>query len=130
MDALVLAFKFLLDNPDMAAEGARVLMAPGQVTVQQMGQSFADLSRGILRCYHKTATYHEAQVLAKPWRGQSQYSADGSAVIGIQYSGMTGSAYRMAVAFMWQGQKIRTHVLMDTATVPWNRGCQLENWSG
>jgi hypothetical protein len=38
--------------------------------------------------------------------------------------------YEMVVAVMAKDNKVRTAVLADTATIPYNKKCQLEDWTG
>lgn len=57
MELIGLAITFLLQNPDIAAAGAKEITWPGIVDVTQMQPNVADLSRGILTCYHRTARY-------------------------------------------------------------------------
>lgn len=121
---------FLLQNPSIAAEGAKELGKPGTVDVAKMKSSFADLSRGILNCYHKTARYQYADVVEKPWTRQEQYGAANSALIHINYAGLSGTKYEMTVAVLSRGTQIRSAVLADNAIIPYNKKCQLEEWSG
>jgi hypothetical protein len=130
MDLLSLAATFLLQNPDVAVAGANEITRPGTVNVQQMQSSFADLSRQILNCYHRTARYQHADEVERPWSRQTQYGARSSAVIRIQYSGMSKTQYEMTVAVLSKGTQIRTAVIADTAIIPFNKKCQLEEWSG
>lgn len=129
MDLLSLAFSFLLQHPNVATAGAKEIAKPGAVNVSQMQSSFADLSKGILYCYHKTARYRVADVIQKPWERQNQYDAENSAVIHIQYSGLSGAPYQMIVAVLSKGGRLRSAVLQDTAVVPYNKKCELENWT-
>jgi len=57
VELIGLAITFLLQNPDIAAAGAKEITWPGIVDVTQMQPNVADLSRGILTCYHRTARY-------------------------------------------------------------------------
>jgi len=130
MDLVSLAFSFILQHPNVAAAGAKEIAKPGTVNVAQMQSSFADLSKGILNCYHRTARYQAADVVQKPWERQGQYGADNSAVIHIRYSGITGAQYQMLVAVLSKdGRFIRSAVLQDTAVVPYSKKCGLENWT-
>ena len=130
MDIITLALTFLLEKPDAAAAFAKSVTRPGEVQISTLRESFADLARGILHCYHRTARYQQADVLEKPWGRQADYAAQSSAVIQIQYRGVTGNPYEMHVAVMSKGAHIRTAVLRDTAVVPYSTKCQLEQWSG
>jgi hypothetical protein len=72
----------------------------------------------------------ENDVIQQPWARQSQYAADNSAVVRIRYTGLLTTTYEMVVAVMVKNDQVRTAVLGDTALVPFNKKCQLEQWSG
>ena len=130
MDPITLALTFLLQHPNVAASGVEQITRPGTVDVAQMTASFADLSRGILNCYHRTARYQVADVIQKPWGRQTQYGAENSAVIRIRYFGVSNSPYVMIVAVLGKEKLIRTAVLQDNAMVPYSKNCALEQWKG
>lgn len=130
MDPVSIALALLMKHPSETAAALEKATAPAVVDVARMHESFADLSTGILRCYHKTAHYRVSDVIQQPWQRQSQYAADNSAVVRIQYTGLSNSRYEMVVAVMVRKDQVRTAVLADTALVPFNRKCQLEQWSG
>jgi hypothetical protein len=129
MDPISIALSLMMKNPATTVSTVQALTAPAVVDVAKMQTSFADLSKGVLKCYHKSATFNFSDVLQTPWSRQTQYAADNSAVIKIRYSGITSTQYEMVVAVMVQKDKVRTHVLFDNAVVPYNKKCQLEEWS-
>ena len=129
MDPVSLALTFFLQNPEILVSGTKQLTRPGTVDVTQMQQSFADLSREILHCYHRTARYRVADVIESPWSRQAQYGAEKSAVIRIQYVGVTGAPYQMHVAVLGKSDAIRAAVLGDSARVPYSKQCVLEQWT-
>ena len=129
MDLVSLAFAFLMQHPDLTASGAHQITRPGTVDVAKMQTSFADFSRGVLHCYHRTARYQLANVIQKPWSRQPQYGVENSAVIRIRYFGVSGASYEMTVGVLAKEKQVRTAVLQDTATVPYSKKCQLEEWS-
>lgn len=130
MDPISAALAFFLKNPTMATSAIEKATAPAIVDVGRMHESFADLSRGVLKCYHKTAHYQVSDVVQRPWPRQAQYAADNSAVIRIQYTGISASQYEMVVAIMVKNDQVRTAVLADNALMPYNKKCQLEEWTG
>jgi hypothetical protein len=130
MDPVSIALTLLMKNPSAAVSAAEKVTAPVAVDVGRMRESFADLSTGILKCYHKTAHYQVSDIVQRPWPRQAQYAADNSAVIRIRYTGLTGTPYEMVVAVMVRSDQVRTAVLADTALVPFNKKCRLEQWSG
>ena len=114
----------------MAQSTLRAATAPGVVDLAKMQSSVVDLSKGVLSCYHKTARFQIVDVVQAPWSRQSQYAADNSAVMKIRFSGVSRAQYEMTVAVMVKDNKVRTAVLADNALVPYNRKCQLEEWTG
>jgi hypothetical protein len=130
MDPVSIALTLLMKHPSAAASAIEKATAPAVIDVAQMRESFADLSTGILKCYHKTAHYQFSDVIQQPWARQSQYAADNSAVVRIRYTGLLTTTYEMVVAVMVKNDQVRTAVLGDTALVPFNKKCQLEQWSG
>jgi hypothetical protein len=130
MDPVSIALALLMKHPAEAAAAVQKATAPASVDVGQMRESFADLSTGILKCYHKTAHYQFSDVVQQPWSRQSQYAAENSAIIRIKYTGISTTPYEMIVAVMVRNDQVRTAVLADTAIVPFNKKCQLEQWSG
>ncbi len=79
MDPVSIGLALLLKNPQVllaAASVAGVVAAPAAVDIAKMQGSIADLSKGVLLCYHKTARFHLSDVVqaprpsAKPIRGR------------------------------------------------------------
>jgi hypothetical protein len=133
MEPISIALALLMKNPNLAstaATAAQSARAPAPIDVSKMQASFADLSRGVLKCYHKTAHYELSDVIQQPWPRQAQYAAENSAVVRIRYTGISTTRYEMVVAIMVQKDKVRTSVINDSAIVPYNKKCQLEEWSG
>jgi hypothetical protein len=130
MDPVSLALTLLLKNPGVATSAIDKATAPAAVDVSKMQGSFADLSRGVLQCYHKTGRFINADYVGSPWKRQAQYAADNSMVVRIRYTGVSTMPYEMVVAVMAKDNKVRTAVLADTATIPYNKKCQLEDWTG
>jgi len=124
-----LALSWMLSNPQTAAAGAAHAIRPGTVDTAVMQQSFADLTRGVLNCYHRTARYVVADVIQAPWDRQAQYSADQSAVVRIVYTGVTGAQYQMFVAILAKQNAVRAAVLGDSARIPYSKQCELEQWT-
>ena len=130
MDPISIALTLLMKNPGVVTSAVQGATAPAVVDVAKMQASFADLSRGVLQCYHKTAYYQFSDVVQQPWLRQNQYAADNSVVVRIRYTGLSAARYEMVVAIMVQSDKVRTTVLADNAIIPFNKKCQLEEWSG
>jgi hypothetical protein len=124
-----LALSWLLQHPQAAASGAAHMTRPGIVDTSAMQQSFADLSRGVLNCYHRTARYVVADVIQAPFDRQAQYAAEQSAVVRITYTGISGAQYQMFVAVMAKQNAVRAAVLADSAAMRYSRKCELEQWT-
>lgn len=131
-----LILTFFLQNPQMAASAASTakqvateVTRPGDVDVSKMQQSLVDMSRGVLHCYHRTARFRFVDVVQSPWPRQGQYGAQSSAVVRIQYTGVTGTAYMMHVAVMAKEKAVRAAVINDSAVIPYNKKCALEEWT-
>jgi hypothetical protein len=123
----------LMKNPNVAhsaAELAQRATAPGIVDVAKMQTSVVDLARGVVTCYHRTAHFRAVDVAPGPFDRQSQYGAENSAVMRIQYSGVTGMPHQMIVAVMAKENQVRTAVLSDSDRIPYSKRCQLEEWTG
>ena len=131
MDPVSLALTFFLNNPSMAAAAVNKATAPGTVDVSRMQESLVDLSRGVLKCYHPTARFNSVDAVGSPWPRQSQYGAEKSLVIRIRYAGLGAiNRYEMVVAMMGKPDKVRAAVISDSAVIPHNKKCALEEWTG
>jgi hypothetical protein len=86
------------------------------------------MTRAILRCYHGTARYRSADVVERPWARQAQYGAQRSALVRIDYSGISSAKYAMIVAVMARNGALRAHVVDDNARIQANPKCALANW--
>ena len=105
--------------------------APGTVDVARMQGSLVDLSKGVLFCYHRTARFGTVDYLGAPFNRQSQYGAETSMVVRIQYAGIGAiNRYEMVVAIMRKDNMVRAAVLADTASIPHSKRCALEDWVG
>lgn len=129
MDPISMIFSFALNNPQAAADMADAYRQPGQVDVQQLQSSVADFAMQTLNCYHKSARFRGVTVLGAPWRGHAMFGAQGSVVLRISFSGLSGTPYQMVVAAMAQERAVRTHVLQENTVIPYNRHCPLEQWT-
>lgn len=129
MDPITLALTFLLKNPSFAASAVQSTSGPGKIDVAKMQGNLVDLSKGILTCYHKSAKFHQTDIVKNPWERQGQYGAENSMVVKISYSGMTMTPYYMFVAVMAKGNSVRTAIIQDSAIIPYNKKCALEDWA-
>ena len=119
----------LAKNPDMAASAADAALKPGSVDIAKMQGSLVDTAKGILTCYHRTGKFRQVDILGTPWNRAEQYGAERSAVVRIQFQGMTTTPYQMIVAVMIKGNAVRSAVIQENTIIPYNKRCQLEDWS-
>lgn len=129
MDPASMILALALKNPNVTASVVTDYRTPGQVETARLNESLADFAIQTLRCYHKTARFRGVQLLADAWPEQSKFGADNSIVMRIDLSGVSGSPYQMLVAAMSKGSSYRTFVIRETTLVPYNKNCQLENWT-
>ena len=130
MDPVSIALMILMKNPAAVTSGIQGATKPVVLDVAKMQSSFADLSKGVLLCYHKSARFRTADKLQQPWVRQAQYAAENSALVRIKYTGFSSAAYEMDVAIMVKQSKVRTAVINDSALIRYNKKCQLEDWTG
>lgn len=63
MDPVTIALTLLMKHPATAAAGVQEAAKPAVVDVAKMQSSFADLSKEVLLCYHKSARFRSADKL-------------------------------------------------------------------
>ncbi len=90
--------------------------------------NLADAGGAILKCYHHTATYRAAQVVQRPWNRQTEFGAAQSALIRIEYDGMTGAHHVMLTGLMVRPNAIRAFVVEDANAIGYNKKCELMQW--
>lgn len=134
LSVLSLVFQVAMANPQQASDAMHRLAAPGEINQQQLqSAAVADVAHAVLTCYHKTARMQTVQDSRRQFRDASQYGAEGSDLLVIRYSGVTGASYAMVVALMGRGSgsdaQLRAVVLRDTAVIPYARGCPLQDWT-
>jgi len=129
MDPVSMLLVAALKNPDMAASAVKAVNAPGAVDIARMQGSLVDLSKGILKCYHKTVVFRQTDNVKTPWERQAQYGAEKSAVLRIQFvGGFTSKPYEMFVAVMAKGSSVRSAVIAENTAVRYAKDCSLEDW--
>lgn len=129
MDPVTLLVAALAKNPDLAASAVEAATRPGTVDVAKMQTSLVDVSRGILTCYHRTAKFRQTDIVATPYERAWQYNAERSAVLRITFQGISSTQYQMTVAVMAKGGAVRSAVINENTLVPYNKKCELEEWS-
>jgi hypothetical protein len=98
------------------------------VSQTQKDQRFADFAKSVLKCYHPTARYQGAAIERRPWAKQKQYGAKGSALVSIEYLGVSNAHYTLVVGVLAKPQTIKTVIASDTAVVKAYENCELADW--
>lgn len=129
MDPVSMILAIAMKNPQATADAVHQYSAPGQVDVAKLRASAADFAMETLSCYHKSARFRGVEVLGAPWREQNNYGANGSVVMRINFSGVSGTPYQMIVAAMAKDQSYRTFVIKENSVVPYSKKCPLEHWT-
>jgi hypothetical protein len=99
-----------------------------KIATVQKDPRFGDFAKGVLKCYHPTARYESAAIEKRPVPQQSKLGAKGSALISIDYIGVSNASYRMTVAVLGKPQAIKTVIQSDTAKVHAYEQCELGDW--
>ncbi|HZI84319.1 MAG TPA: hypothetical protein VFF44_10420 [Casimicrobiaceae bacterium] len=94
----------------------------------QKDQRFADFAKAVLKCYHPTARYQGAAIERRPWAKQKQYGARGSALVSIQYVGVSNAHYSLVVGVLAKPEAVKTVIDSDTAVVKAYENCELADW--
>lgn len=100
------------------------------VTVAKVQQDprFADFAKAVLKCYHLTARYQGAAIERRPWAKQKQYGAKGSAVVSIEYLGVSNAHYTLVVGVLAKPDAVKTVIDSDSAVVKAYENCELADW--
>jgi hypothetical protein len=94
----------------------------------QQDPRFTNFAKGVLHCYHPTARYQAASIVQRPWQRQKEYGAKGSALISIEYLGVSNANYTIVVGVLGKPQQIKTVIRSDTAVVHAYENCELGDW--
>lgn len=96
----------------------------------RMPETFDDVAKHVLHCYHHDARYQAADVAQTPWDGARERGTDHSALIRIRYLGATSDdAYEIDVGLVSREDRIRAVVVSDTFPEHWDAHCGLEDWT-
>jgi hypothetical protein len=94
----------------------------------QKDPRFEAFAKGVLNCYHPTARYRAASNVKRPWERQAQYGAKGSALVSIEYVGVSNANYTMVIGVLTKPGAIKTGIRSDTAKVRAYENCELNDW--
>ena len=92
------------------------------------GPALHEFREGRLNCYHPTGRYETATIVQRPWQRQKEYDAKGSALISIEYLGVSNANYTIVVGVLGKPQQIKTVIRSDTAAVHAYENCELGEW--
>lgn len=123
---LTFALTMVASPPQQPAKAPRK-PAP-KIAVVQKDQRFADFAKSVLKCYHPTARYQSAAIEKRPWTQQSKYGAKGSALVSIDYVGVSNANYKMTVGVLGKPKALKTVIQSDTAKVHAYENCELADW--
>lgn len=129
MDPISMILALAMKNPQATTETINNYNTPGKIEATKLEGSVADFAMQTLNCYHKSARFRGVDILGAPWLEQSKFGAEGSVVIRINFTGISGANYQMTVAAMVKGRNYRTFVLHENTMVPYNKKCGLEYWT-
>ncbi len=129
MDPVSMILAFALKNPQTTTRTIDNYNEPGHVEAAKLEGSAADFATQTLHCYHKSARFRGVDILGAPWREQNKFGAEGSVVMRISFSGVSGSNYQMIVAVMAKERSYRTFVINENSLIPYNKNCSLEYWT-
>jgi hypothetical protein len=102
--------------------------APLKIAQVQKDPRFTDFAKAVLNCYHPTARMTNATIVQRPWSRQAQENAKGSALISIEYLGVSNANYTLVVGVLGKPQQLRTTIRSDTAVVHAYESCELGTW--
>jgi len=129
IDAALLSFALTaVASPPQFPPKSPKKAAMMSVSQVQKDQRFADFARAVLKCYHPTARYQGAAIERRPWTKQKQYAAKGSALVSIEYVGISNAHYTLVVGVLGKPQSIKTVIASDTAVVKAYENCELADW--
>jgi hypothetical protein len=99
-----------------------------KTAVAQQDPQFGKFALAVLKCYHQTARYLNGKIEQRPWADQAKYEAKGSALISIDYLGVSGAAYRMTVGVLGKSGAVKAVIATDNAKVAAYDQCELKDW--
>jgi hypothetical protein len=94
----------------------------------QKDPRFTDFAKAVLNCYHPTGRYQAATIVQRPWSRQAEFGAKGSALLSIEYLGVSNANYTIVVGVLGKPQAIKTAIRSDTAVVHAYENCELADW--
>jgi hypothetical protein len=129
LDPVTLAFAAtMLASPPQPVTPPAKKPAAIKTSVVQQDPQFGKFALAVLKCYHGTARYLNATIEQRPWTEATKYDAKGSALINIDYLGLSATTYRMTVGVLAKPGAVKAVIMQDSAKVPAYDQCELANW--
>jgi hypothetical protein len=129
LETAVLTFALTMIAPlPQPAKAKKPVPIPKVATVQK-DPRFADFAKGVLKCYHPTARYQSATIVQRPWPRQAEYGAKGSALVSIEYTGISDANYTIVVGVLSKPDAVKTVIRSDTAKIRAYENCELGEWT-
>ena len=123
---LTFAMTMVASPPQFPSHAAKKPLP--KIAQVQRDQRFADFARSVLKCYHPTARYQGAAIERRPWAKQKQYGAKGSALVSIEYLGVSNAHYTLVVGVLAKPSAVKTVIDSDSAVVKAYESCELADW--
>ena len=124
--ALAFALNAIAVPPQFPPKAAKK-PAP-KIAVVQADPRFTEFATEVLKCYHPTARFRAATIVQRPWQRQAQDGAKGSAVLSIEYIGISDANYTLVVGVLAKPEAIKTVIRTDTAKIKAYEQCELGEW--
>jgi hypothetical protein len=129
LDPVTLTFAAtMLVSPAQPATPPPKKAAAVKTAAAQQDPRFANFALAVLKCYHTTARYLNGKIEQRPWAEQAKYEAKGSALISIDYLGLSGATYTMTVGVLGKPGAVKTVIAADNAKVHAYDQCELGDW--
>jgi hypothetical protein len=129
LDPVTLTFAAtMIASPPQPAVKPRKKAAVVKTSVVQQDERFGDFAKAVLKCYHGTARYVGAAIDKRPWAEQAKYGANTSALITIDYLGLSNASYTMTVGVLAKPGAVKTVITIDTAKIHAYEQCELGDW--
>ena len=129
LDPLTLTFAAtMIASPPQPAVAPKKKAAVVKTSAVQQDERFGEFAKAVLKCYHGTARYIGAAIDKRPWAEQAKYGAKGSALITIDYVGLSNTNYTMTVGVLAKPGAVKTVITVDTARIHAYEQCELGDW--
>ena len=128
LETAVLTFALTMIAPAPPSTKAKKPVPIPKIATVQNDPRFTEFTKGVLKCYHPTGRYQSATIVQRPWKQQAQYGAKGSALVSIEYTGVSDANYTIVVGVLSKPDAIKTVIRSDTAKIHAYENCELLDW--